>query len=480
MDWQNVIKIQQSYLKMLDGHYQAQRKALLARQTPDTVLQELSAVERTSRLRDFLRDCRDFWAGACQPLESLLTAGNAAKICLWADSGVEALLPRMGLYFDVALIPDTFAGSYTLDPDAKDFPAGYDVEALKWLSIVDAIRPGLTDAPGHPMVLFFPQRLGLQDNSEEVGRLMRSAGTLAAYAFPKLLRLDDSDIPPNQILDYLQRVDVSKVNKNGSLRQLHPVIEPLLGRATLPRARANGINSSLLRRLSEHGLKRGDLSKLFSLFGTQLYMSEVRQYISSLLRADDVVTQALQPALHIKERMLARESRLHELTQDKVVARSFQHHMPWLSGLTLGDCMMLREDPLFGDVRKLFTVSEDKLRHASVDDLETIAADVEQQVANALQEHELKIASSLQMLHRKTTNHGLSLSAGAGLGLASLVFPQVTALAVASLLAGVLLGTESVYGLIKTRSDLKNNVESLQNNPISVLLRAKKYGLGNT
>lgn len=476
MDWQHVIAIQQSYLKMLDSHYQVQRKALLAGQTPDTALQALSAAERTSRLRAFLRDCRDFWADACEPLEALLTAGTVAKICLWADSGVEALLPRMGLYFDVALIPDTFAGSYTLDPDAKDFPPGYDAEALKWLSIVDAIRPGLTETLGHPMVLFFPQRLGLEGGSEESRRLMQSAGTLAAYAFPKLLKLDDANVHPSQILDYLGSVDVSKVNKNGSLRQLHPVIEPLLGRATLPRARTSGINSSLLRRLSEHGLKRGDLHKLFQLFGTQLYMSEVRQYISTLLRANDVVTHALQPALEIKERMLARESRMHDLTQDKVVARSFQHHMPWLSGLTLGDCMKLREDPLFCDVRELFTVSQDKLRHASVHDLEAIAGDVEQQVSNALQEHELKIASSLQMLHRKTTNHGLSLSAGAGLGLASLVFPQVTMLAIASLLVGTLLGTQSVYGLIKARQELKGNVESLQNNPISVLLRTKKYG----
>jgi hypothetical protein len=246
----------------------------------------------------------------------------------------------------------------------------------------------------------------------------------------------------------------------------------------MPAGREKGFNSSLLRRVRDRKLRDGDLRLLFTAFGSQLYLTEARQFNCEVLGADDLVSERLEHAVRIRSQLLVDESRQRGLSEERVVAHSFHRRMPWLSRLTLEDCLKLRSDPLFSEVKDLFRVERSRLRQARPDELDVIAAQVESNVERALEEHQVRVASAMEGLRKTTRNSSISMMAGVGLGLASLALPQVAALSIGGFLLGAVIGTDSAYGVYRARRDGKRALDQTRQSPVSVLLRAKRYDLG--
>lgn len=165
-------------------------------------------------------------------------------------------------------------------------------------------------------------------------------------------------------------------------------------------------------------------------------------------------------------------SKLHLSQEDAVLRAIEMDEVKWLGNINSEDLIRIRENGQMEEMRSLFRVNRARLKKATLDDYETVAREVAEQINWTVKEHNDRVDDRRNALHKQ-----LSLTVGAfaitgSLGIASLFCPPLSSLAIGAAAISIILGGKSARDVINDVISGKKVMKEFRHRPVSVLAEA--------
>lgn len=490
MPYERIRKIQQSYVELIENHFADERRHLgktdlsyythsdlrYLRSRPNLLVPGKHGWQRSldKKMADMVGDVERFWKENGPELLQSLASEDYLGACLWGEMGTDTLIPKFGLYFDTIAIGDP-------TPWAPDSHAVKNIEAyasgfIGWTTLMELVKPAIYADLDWPMVIIYPTPYfpGSVENADLVRAVNIQGMRLAEQFLRRVFQLPREFDGPYDFSEILLHIPLDKVNAMFDSHRLSDLLNYQLniGREADQLSRV-GHDVDLLHRISSHTLHRHDFVMIFNLCATMFSLLMLREENSRLIGADNTVLERLTPALLQRNEIVGDEMKAQlNLDEEAVVSYSFIKRFQWLSNVSIEDCARLREKERFQEVRDLFRIERRKLKRSTIDDYERLSVDLERSVRDTLDRAVQDAEASMPLTRKQTRNMYISLGITLALGVASLAFPALRPLAIASTAFTTLYGGASLKRVVDHHLTNKKRIAELGERPISFILRA--------
>ncbi|MGD8455889.1 MAG: hypothetical protein PVF83_05855 [Anaerolineales bacterium] len=156
-----------------------------------------------------------------------------------------------------------------------------------------------------------------------------------------------------------------------------------------------------------------------------------------------------------------------------VQAAIMSEKMNWMLATTVADLVKLRENGFMEQIREIYRVNRLDLQRSSIEDLDTTASIVVNNVTEALQNYQDEIEAFKQKSSKGWFNNIIFFFISGSLGIASLFFPPLGLIGTTYSLLGP---GASITDFVKKYIDDKNNQQAISNRPIFHMLEIWERG----
>lgn len=483
-------KIQNEYLRLLRSHFKSELEEFqksklsinefLQRKTkdlgPDLLITSpktpVSQLEhKTAALVD---EIKLFWIKNGDALAHATQQLGLFGIGLWTEMGIDEMVPKYGLYFDTLFVPDPFL-TYSDAHFREGAPAIAKAQALGFLIVALSVSEAAEANTQLPMLIYYPQLYGHSDlkRKETLKGLYTQADIFAAEVLKVSFNITENLGSIDEIVQYLLKVEPPKLNQIMNIRFLMDFIGPFVGSIdNYPLSKTRGFGE-LAQKITLRKLEKPDVFKITQIIQSFFYMLGAREANSAHFGFEPNVSSFFWKANLFKNDVLKNYwIKNSKITEEDLLSYSFERKFPWLSNLSITDCIKLREDGVLEEIRDVFRIEKSNLKSVKIEDFESASRNFEEKVSAVIENYSEETKRKAEEIKRKLKLTYLSFGATVGLGVASLAFPAISALAIGTTAFGMAMGTASIKDVVNehlTGSKIKNE---LGQRPISLLLKA--------
>ena len=497
---QRIQEIQREYFELLGQHLRNERQALARSQLPAddfllrTVRQQKGGIvvpgaigryvsPLESNIDDLMMEVRLFWKEKHRTLFAAMCEYDGVCLLSVTQSGeydASGRVRRHAVYFDTVCVPDPLCReTFKVNPKGESlgpktlFWSFYvSTLSLSQLALANCDRPMCIVYPPYFLAPF------IQDEAQ-VSVYRVSAEGLALEYCRELFAL--SELPENKdelvekVAETVSTDELEKVGRNNAvLRESGIVLGQNVPGWAWFLAELEGQTEFILK-------YEGSPEKIFASLAFLVFFRELKA-VSLVegecdgLLMDPAIRRA--SAWHCYKWKLRRDAKNTmkrlQLTEEDVALRTIEtQEMQWLTNVKTEDLVRLREEGKMEEMRRLFRVSRKRLKRASLDKFEKVAAEVRGELLAAIRAHSQQLHKETGAWRKKMAWSAMGAVGTIALSIVSISLPGLLPLTVASGAASAIgLGSSARQALNEFFKG-KKRVEFLRRRPIGVLATAK-------
>ncbi len=308
-------------------------------------------------------------------------------------------------------------------------------------------------------------------NDTESLAIARKANNITGLFLKHLFKLDDAHSSGEEFSK-----EVSKKREiiltPDSLARLQPffaLLDKLVGRMS-PDPRANN-DLEIKNRLKAGLFYSKDANRLFEMLSGGFITLECREESSFRMNLESSVTDTTIPVLTMKYDALSEEFRVRAgVKPQDVVKYAFLHEFRWLENMTIEDLIEFKKQGFNREFRRMLADRIESLKCSEFKSFSSYAKELDATFQMLLSQ-EMSAQEEFLAKQRKSKQKAfLSFGASAGIGAASLAFPEILPLSILGTAYGVLIGGASVTDLIREHLSHREQKRAATARPFSILL----------
>jgi hypothetical protein len=427
-----------------------------------------------------LNKITSFWTIHRQSVESILKSSNRLNTQIGDLNGMSSYyanaVTRLGLYFDsICLIDPLAVAAQRRDTMERYFNGTIDDPQLLHLILnyleIRSLKPFLVSETDLPIGILIPP-IGvvwgdatfkfLEEAAEKnTYKLFADAFNKQVDSFGDLVKIFETNS-----LKHIEKKFKEHTALNGLLK-IFGSLDNLVEFSSAETPNPNRFYSKLPRRMKNMTHIKGTIEGIF-------------------LAQEGAETSAAELGIDInihkhhwefnKQRIKGNSSLLSSLgVRDEIPIQAaiMSDKMNWMSATTIDDLVKLRENGYMEQVREIYRINRRELQRASVENADSIASLVVNNVTEALQNYQNEIETLKQKSSKGWINKITLFFIPGSLAVASIFFPPLGVIGTAY---GFLGPGASVTDLVAKFKDDKKNINTISNHPIYHMLEIWERG----
>ena len=421
----------------------------------------------------FIIDLDEFWKKHDDDIKQYCQNSSLNKVIIWTDEDILILSPKLLLYYDTVLIPDslTTLGRIVIE-------SGYYRDALMYFSLVSQLKEFISDNTDKPLIIFFQNKKSTHSNflpkdSDMASQYLESQlGEISKNAFYKIInkQFDFTDI--ESLFSFINSSSISDLNENLNRELLKRLFFTYINNPSfLNMAYSEGNLDFIIKgRLEKGTLIAKDYLDIFSILVSMFSIFEGREYHSIFLNSINLITEMLFPFSQFKYDKLCHDyGNVLNISDEHLINYSINQNFDWVEHVDIKKCLRIRENGDFDNFRKILKSEANKIKSATFEEFPSVAVHFENEVKKQIEEEIKLIESQIKNIKTKKRISSASFGVTAGLSIASIAFPSLLPLTLVAAGYGLTYG-ENIKDLLNQLLTGKSKLKELGNRSLSIII----------
>ncbi|RLD70315.1 MAG: hypothetical protein DRJ10_20505 [Bacteroidetes bacterium] len=428
-------------------------------------------------LLNYYNDIKTFWDNNALELSNCLKKLNYNTI--GGQIMQEQDLVKYLLLFDAVMIP---LAIYNNDPKThvlKNTTMAKQqmiVHQLTIFELAEAIRSDLD----MPLVIFYPEIFipNEQDLQEYEQSALKVALNETLRFFSEGFNLETADKTFNDINDLdiffemLDKAGADYLNKNLNIDILTKYTPGILEYGgTEPISYSKGFTMDIKERMFERKATLEDFKKIAITSIGSLQGLLVKTKTTHEFNFDIVYSKFEQNSLNLfmdglKKHLMQAKA----INENELYNYSFKHGFKWLEGLSILDCVKLRESSILEETRAILRTSKYEVKTASISGFEKAMKDYEQRVVDTLSTVKDQYLSDIKKKRKRATFSKVSFGLTCTFTGVSFAVPILSPIAIGLAVFSLAYGGNSLRDVINSHLSGKKGKEEFFDRPLASLI----------